>query len=74
MPEAPDVENPNDERQGEHMNTHARFLATIQLIGGCLFCFALAAIGLYPFADSHRGRDNALKVSARRGLKSLIPS
>lgn len=54
------------------MNTHLDLGSVIKLIGGCLFCVALAALGFYPFADHRHRRDTVLRAYARRGVKSLI--
>jgi hypothetical protein len=58
--------------QGDHMNTLNDVRSILRLIGGCLFCFGLAAIGFYPFAGRGKGSDHVVAAYARKGVKALI--
>ncbi len=54
------------------MNTLNDVRSILRLIGGCLFCFGLAAIGFYPFAGRGKGSDHVVAAYARKGVKALI--
>lgn len=54
------------------MNTQADVRSIFKLVGGCLFCLGVAALGFYPFADHKRRRDRLNEAYARDGMKALL--
>lgn len=62
----------DDTSEGEHMNTQTDLRSILQLLGGCLFCLGLAALGFYPFSAQKRGRDHAPAVANGRVVKARL--
>ncbi|MBS1913268.1 MAG: hypothetical protein JST22_14865 [Bacteroidetes bacterium] len=46
------------------MNTQTDLRSIVKLLGGCLFCVALAALGFYPFAAGKQISDRAASAPA----------